>query len=176
MSHPYIVAFCGLPSSGKSTIINSLIGQRILQSDVCRTTLGHTILFQHSIIDDDGCKFIAIDLPGICDSEEKDSDKFNEITKTQIKNATVIFFVSDVHKAFITTHEVTEYNKLKQYLADLQKETGKLYHIAIILSKCDMDEKSKKEKKDRVTKLTDQISDSDEDTDLRDLIHEIREN
>lgn len=173
MSQPYIVAFCGLPSSGKSTLINSLIGKRILESGVCRTTLEQVTLEKYPITDDDGCKFIAMDLPGICDSEEKDDHKFNEITKSQIANATLVFFVSDVHKAFITTHEVTEYNKLKAYLADLQKETGKLYHIAIILSKCDTEEKEKK-KNSKKKKTSDEISDSDEDSDLRDLIQGVR--
>ena len=68
----YIVAFCGLPSSGKSTLINSLIGERLLQSGVCRTTTVPNELTNEIIADDDNNKFIAIDLPGICDSEEND--------------------------------------------------------------------------------------------------------
>ena len=34
----FIISFVGLPSSGKSSIINSLVLKRLLQSGVCRTT------------------------------------------------------------------------------------------------------------------------------------------
>ena len=91
MSSTYIVAFCGLPSSGKSTLINSLIGERLLHSGVCRTTTNVNTLEDEIITDDNGNKFIAIDLPGICDSEENDK-KFNEMTEVNITNANLIFF------------------------------------------------------------------------------------
>lgn len=54
---------------------------------------------------------VAVDLSGICDSDEKDTQKFNDITKSQIKNATFVFFVSDVHKAFITDYHGIHYYK-----------------------------------------------------------------
>lgn len=52
----YIVAFIGLPSGGKSSIINSLLNKRVLQSGVCRTTTSEKIL-DEIITDDDGNKF-----------------------------------------------------------------------------------------------------------------------
>lgn len=173
-SAPYIVSFCGLPSSGKSSLINSLIGKRILQSGICRTTTETTVLSNEIIIDDDGNKFIAVDLPGICDSDEKDL-KFNNITHEQIANANLICFVSDVSKAFITTHEVNEYNKIKKILNDLQKNTGTIYNICIILTKCDFADNTR----DIVIipkniKTNDEIIDSEEDTDLGDLIKNVR--
>lgn len=111
----YIIAFCDLSSSGKSSLINSSIGKRILENGVCRTTfehrtLEHQTLEKYQIQDDDGCKFI-VDLPRICNSDEKDTQKFNDITKSQIKNATFVFFVSDVHKAFITDYHGIHYYK-----------------------------------------------------------------
>lgn len=174
MDFPYIVAFCGLPSSGKSTLINSLIGERILQSGVCRTTTQVNTLTDEIITDDNGNKFIAIDLPGICDSEESDK-KFSEMTEAYVTNAKLICFVSDVNKAFITTHEVNEYQKIKNLLKQREKETGDIYDVAIILTKCDFNVKNKEKKVKSVSKNKREISDSDEDTDLSDLVKKVKE-
>jgi small GTP-binding protein len=174
MSSPYIVAFCGLPSSGKSTLINSLVGERILQSGVCRTTTEMNELSNEVIIDDNGNKFVAIDLPGICDSEEKNIN-FNDITEAHITRANLVCFVSDVNKAFITTHEVNEYKKIKKIVKNLEKENGTIYDVAIILTKCDFNEELKEKKTKVPSKNTREISDSDEDTDLGDLIKKAKE-
>lgn len=169
----FIVAFVGLPSAGKSTIINSLLHKRILQSGVCRTTTEHKLIDDY-VFDDSNNKFRVIDLPGICDSEEKDN-KFNDMTYAHITNANLIFWVSDVHKGFLTTHETNEYNKLKEYLKKLHSETGTLYDVAIILSKCDQKEFGKDMIDDVVVlnSYSDEIID-EEDTDIYDLVEQIR--
>ena len=134
-TRPYKVAFVGLPSSGKSTIINSLVHKRVAETGICRTTTEQKVV-KDLIKDDDGNEFVIIDLPGMCDSEETSDNKFREMTYTSIAQANLIFWVSDVTKAFITTHEVTEFNKLRDHLSTLGRETSKLYDVAIILSKC----------------------------------------
>lgn len=174
----YTVAFIGLPEGGKSSIINSLLNKRVLQSGVCRTTTSEKIL-DEIIIDDDGNKFKVLDLPGICDSEEKDT-KFTEITLAHITNANLIFWVSDVNKAFITTHEVEEYNKIKKYLEKITYETGTLYDISIILSKCNMKydlEKTKqiKEEAKNIFDKNGELIDLDEDTNMIDMVNKVRE-
>ena len=170
----FLVAFVGLPSSGKSSIINSLLFKRKLQSGVCRTTTDVNII-DELVLDDKNNKFRVIDLPGICDSEENNS-KFNELTYAHITNASLIIWVSDVNKAFITTHEVDEYNKLKKYVKEIEYNTGTLYHIAIMLSKCDKNcDKKKKTIKITNTTKSDELEDSDEDTDISDLIIKVKE-
>ena len=84
------VAFIGLPSSGKSSIINSLIGKRLLESGICRTTIEYKLL-DDIVEDDNNNKFKVIDLPGICDSEESDTN-FNELTNKHIKDANLIIY------------------------------------------------------------------------------------
>ena len=115
----FIVAFVGLPSSGKSSIINSLCFKRIQQTGICRTTTEYKLI-DDTLIDDANNKFKVIDLPGICDSEEtiKSSKDFNELTYAHIKNANLIIWTSDINKAFITTHEVEEFNKIKKYIKE----------------------------------------------------------
>ena len=173
----FTVAFIGLPSSGKSSIINSLIGKRILESGICRTTTEYNLL-DNIIEDDNNNKFQVMDLPGICDSEEHNVN-FNELTNKHIINANLIIWTTDVNKAFITTHEVNEYNRIKKILNDTTNETGKLYYLIIMLSKCDKDinninnNVSKKDKK--IKKSNEEISDSDEDTDINDLINKVHE-
>lgn len=177
----YIVAFVGLPSAGKSSLINSLVGKRILQTGMCRTTTDYKLL-EEEVIDDDKNKFKIIDLPGICDGEEIDN-KFTELTYAHITNANLIFWVSDVNKAFITQHEVNEFNKLKQHINTLQDETGTLYEIGIILSKCterylDHNLLKKKNKTNNKTSniiLNGEIITEDEDTNINDIVNKVKE-
>jgi len=172
----FTIAFIGLPSSGKSSIINSLIGKRILESGICRTTTEYNLL-DHIIEDDNNNKFKVMDLPGICDSEEHNVN-FNELTNKHILNANLIIWTSDVNKAFITTHEVNEYNRIKKILDNVFSETGKLYYLIIMLSKCDKDisiNKSLTKNKKKIKKHDEEISDSDEDTDTLDLINKVHE-
>ena len=174
MTH-FTIAFIGLPSSGKSSIINSLIGKRILESGICRTTTEYNLL-DYIIEDDNNNKFQVMDLPGICDSEEHNVN-FNELTNKHIINANLIIWTSDVNKAFITTHEVNEYNKIKKILNDASNETGKLYHLIIMLSKCDKDINNNviKKKDKKIKKSNEEIYDSDEDTNINDLIKKVHE-
>jgi GTPase Era involved in 16S rRNA processing len=173
----FIVTFVGLPSSGKSSIINSLVFKRILQSGVCRTTIEHKLI-DEDVTDDNGNTFRVIDLPGICDSEDNNDNQnnFTELTYAHITNSNLIIWVSDVNKAFITTHEVDEYNKLKKHIKDIEDQTGTIYHIAIMLSKCDKNIMGDKKVILKCQKSNnEEIDDSDEDTNIDDLIDKVKQ-
>ena len=149
----FIVSFVGLPLSGKSSIINSVVIKNLLQSRIYRTTADFKLI-DEDIFDDNNNKFKVYVLPGICDSEEKDNNKFNDLTYLYIKDSNLIIWTSDINKAFVTTYEVNEYNKLKKYIKDLSDTSGKLYYVIIMLSKCDKD--------------------SDKDTDIIDIINNVK--
>jgi GTPase SAR1 family protein len=171
-----VVAFIGLPSAGKSTLLNSLIGKRKYQSGVNRTTIKPN---QHDdiIYDDDENGFIGMDLPGICDSEDNKESDFNEITDAYIKNADLIYWVTDSNHAFITSHEVDEFNRIRKNLIKHGEETLTYYQFGIILTKCasliDMNNEEKfiKEVQYEDGEIT---SDTEEDTTVSDVVKRVK--
>ncbi len=146
---PQIVAFVGLPSAGKSTLINALTHKRLLQTGVCRTTkevhlIGEQNLFNFSLdrfheislTSDDGVPMTILDLPGLAAAENKGTEKnFNELTDAWITHSNIIFWVSDLKSAFMTTHEKQEFDNVVKMLKKSTDETGTLYQVAILLSK-----------------------------------------
>ena len=145
-----VVGLTGLPSAGKSTLINSIVGKRILRSGVCRTTLDvHMIgaenkfnfpeerFHQHNVVDDDGNPITFLDLPGVADAENKGTEiNYDEMTQAWITQCDIILWVSDITTAFLTTHEMKEFTKIHETLKRNSLETGTFYHVAVLLTKC----------------------------------------
>ena len=148
------IALVGLPSSGKSSIVNSLVGLRVLQTGVCRTTSEPTLIGKENpqsypnfkacdLISDDGIPYSILDLPGICDSTDKTST-FNKICDEHILSADIVLWASPVSSAFITDHEFTEYQRILKRLQDESVKRNKVYQIGIILTKSNDDFESAK--------------------------------
>jgi hypothetical protein len=141
------VAFIGLPSSGKSSLINSLVGKRILQTGLARTTkhvqyIGQELPFdganlyfhKERAISDDGFAFDIVDLPGLADAEEKTRD-FDELSSEWVLRCDIICWVSDIHTAFLTRHEQQEFDEFRKKLDQHSLESGMCHQLCIILSK-----------------------------------------
>jgi GTP-binding protein EngB required for normal cell division len=144
MSAKFNIALCGLPSAGKSTIINSLCGKRFAQSGARRTTVSVQKFGPDDdcdqkidLVSDDGFPFNIIDLPGMCDVEDK-TREFEKFTYDNACKADIVFWVTDVSHAFMTTHEREEFNKLMVHLDKKSLENGRAYQYGIIISKCDL--------------------------------------
>ena len=148
------VAFAGLPSAGKSTMINALAGARFLETGVCRTTRVPCVLGAEdpgklgvkcewkkaNMRSDDGVSLCVVDLPGICDAENTGTESnFTDLTMQWAAHCDVIVWVTDVRTCFLTSHEKQEYEKLKDALERVAITTGKLFQFCVVLAKCDVD-------------------------------------
>ncbi len=128
------IALVGLPSSGKSSIINSLIGKRLAQSGVSRTTTEAKLY--ENLISDDNIDFNIYDLPGIADIEDRNNN-FDSLVFETIKKCDLVIWISDIIKAFMTNHEMNEYIKIKKYIEDIAINEGIPIQLFIMLSKMD---------------------------------------
>jgi GTPase involved in cell partitioning and DNA repair len=143
-----VVGFAGLPSAGKSTMINSIAGKRLLESGICRTTtevclVGKTNCLcapnwaETALVSDDGVEFCALDLPGICDAEDK-SGSFGRVTLEWAAKCDVIAWVTDARTAFLTGsggYEATELARLRDAVRAASDEDGSVRQFCIVLAK-----------------------------------------
>lgn len=128
------IGLVGLPSAGKSSIINSLLGKRLAQSGVSRTTLESKLY--EKMQSDDNVNFNIYDLPGIADIEDKDNN-FDKVIFDTIKKCNIVIWVSDIIKSFITNHELKEFTKIQNYINELATKEGIAIQLLIMLSKVD---------------------------------------
>ena len=176
------ISLVGLPSSGKSSIINSLTGKRVAQSGVSRTTIAET-LYQN-LKSDDNIDFNIYDLPGIADIEDIEN-KFDNLIKTCIIKSDLVIWVTDITKAFITNHEETEFTKIMEHILNLKLTKGLSIQLIIMLSKVDQSiEQTEKKVKEVINVDTNNIVNvetldelveitGDEDTTINDIYMDI---
>ena len=142
------VGFVGLPSAGKSTLINALAGRRVLQSGVCRTTTEACLVGRNNTVcsprwipaelkSDDDVEFCALDLPGVCDAEDK-AASLGRMALEWAAKCDVVVWVTDASTAFLTAHEVAEYAGVRGALQAKADEDGTLYQFAIVIAKFDV--------------------------------------
>jgi hypothetical protein len=142
------LGFAGLPSAGKSTMVNALAGKRVLESGICRTTTEACLVgatnrigaspkwVRTNLESDDGVEFCALDLPGICDSEDT-SGSFNKATLEWASKCDVVVWVTDARTAFMTSHATREYQALCAAIQEKADEDGTLYQFLIVVAKYD---------------------------------------
>ena len=128
---------------------------------------------------DDGVPITILDLPGVADAENKGTEtNFDELTRAHVTNCDLVFWVSDVQTAFLTTHEKNEFEGINALLKQTTTETGTLYQIGILISKYNYgdtipvsESEPQIERTDEIT--SDEITSDDEDTTVHDCYRRV---
>ena len=102
-----VVAVIGRPNAGKSTLINSLIGQKVAITSRRPQTTRHRI---HAIHTRENYQFIFIDTPGINqNSESLFLKELNKTTRSALSEADLILFMLDGLKWDRTEDAIVKY-------------------------------------------------------------------
>lgn len=130
------VIFVGLPSAGKTSLINALHGMLVGETGKDRTTLGAKE-YARIATDDAGNRYKIIDTPGVCDSKDTTSS-YDDLVRAYATKADLIIWCSDSAHPMRSTEEVKAFDKLRTDMTKIGLETGVLYRFAIALTKCSM--------------------------------------
>lgn len=91
------VAILGLPNSGKSTLINALLGQKLnIVSDKPQTTRRKIL----GILTEENYQIIFIDTPGLLKPNYLLQQKMMEVVEKSARDADVILLIQDVKEDF----------------------------------------------------------------------------
>lgn len=115
----WYVAIIGRPNAGKSTFINSLIGEKIsITTDVPQTTRKRVL----AIYNDEDSQIIFFDTPGIHKSEKVFNKKINDVALGTFKDCELILYFIDA------TREGGEEEKYIRQMVDMvNKPVLKVY-------------------------------------------------
>ncbi len=119
--HVWYVAIIGRPNAGKSTFVNTLIGEKIsITTNVPQTTRKNVL----AIYNDEDTQIIFFDTPGIHKSEKSFNKHINDQAISSLKDADVILYFIDSSRAgweeekyiesimeFVTVPIITVYTK-----------------------------------------------------------------
>ena len=168
-------------------MVNALLGMRVRQSGVCRTTkdiflvgtdarkkeLGLTPArhAMHELESDDGVPYAILDFPGVADAEETDNQFFDACVTWGLK-CDVVCWVSDIRTSFMTVHEKAEFERVRDVLQDASVHTGRLFQFCIVLAKYDFDDTTKA--RDPVRVEHGEIADLEEETTVTDCLARVQ--
>ncbi|WP_037403207.1 GTPase Era [Solobacterium moorei] len=117
------VALAGRPNAGKSTLINSLIGEKVaIVSSKPQTTRSEI----RGIYTDENCQIIFTDTPGIHKPKFRLESRMNKETADVIQGVDLIYLVVDAS---------TPYAKGDEFVLNMVKNTG--LPVFLVLNKMD---------------------------------------
>jgi len=178
------ICVIGLPSSGKSSFVNSISNKRLAKTGIARTTSQITYYGKNQnneddshikcdIISDDGYDFELIDLPGVSDAQDIKKE-FDELTEKTILCCDVILWISDSRTAFLHSYEKEYFDKLLQIINKHCLEEGAYIKICIVLSKYEsIDVNKNTDYKNKQLKVGAEIEYDDEETTYEDIANNV---
>ncbi|MBF0914004.1 GTPase Era [Candidatus Gracilibacteria bacterium] len=118
------VSIIGRPNAGKSTFINSLLGEKVsITTSIPQTTRKRVL----AIYNDKDSQIIFLDTPGIHKSEKEFNKKINTVAIESIKDSDLIIYFIDS-----TRNGGDEENYIKEIISASNKTVLKVY------TKCDL--------------------------------------
>lgn len=144
------IVVVGYPSSGKSSLINSVIKRSVCPTGVKRTTEKPTVytvetvngLLPNSKIDaivssDDVVINEIIDVPGMSDSGDT-AKTFDTITFDILSKADIVIWCTDSRTAFLTTSELAAFNAVRARIDRNASTIGHACVLQIYMTKFDI--------------------------------------
>lgn len=121
------MAIIGRPNAGKSTFVNTLIGEKIsITTNVPQTTRKNVL----AIYNDEDTQIIFFDTPGIHKSEKSFNKHINNQAVSSLKDADVVLYFIDSSR---------ESGEEEQYISDIMEFAT--VPIIKVYTKCDLHSK-----------------------------------
>ena len=89
------ICIAGLPNAGKSTLINTLVGEKVAIVSWRPQTTRNNIL---GILNADDCQFVFVDTPGFHKPKNQLGEYMNKTVSSSVKDADVLLYVVDAAK------------------------------------------------------------------------------
>jgi len=119
------VAIVGRPNAGKSTLLNSILGQKLSIVSAKPQTTRHKIL---GILNEPGCQVIFMDTPGMIEPKYLLQDAMMRSVQSSLRDADLTVFLRDVTEEFDDA-------KIGEELGALAKLPPP---VIVVLNKCDL--------------------------------------
>lgn len=89
------ICIAGLPNAGKSTLINSLVGEKVAIVSWRPQTTRNNIL---GILNTTDCQFVFVDTPGFHKPKNQLGEYMNKTVSSSVKDADILLYVVDAAK------------------------------------------------------------------------------
>ncbi len=113
----------GAPNAGKSTLLNLLLGERLVITSSKVQTTRHRIL---GILTEDNYQIVFSDTPGIIEAKYKLHEKMMQQVKSALEDADIAIIVHDINKPIESLNELMGMLKLKSRAILLLNKTDRL--------------------------------------------------
>jgi GTP-binding protein Era len=128
------VSIIGKPNAGKSTLLNSLINQKLAITNPKVQTTRHRI---KAIVNQDNTQLVFSDTPGIIDPNYKLQEEMMNAVKDSIEDADIVIVLVDVQEPYLTDEVLSllKESEAKKILVLNKADLSDQEHLAKTLEK-----------------------------------------